>query len=330
MPRIVGLLCLLPVFLAAYISYQIFMDTRPPVQVEIVIPDGASTAQIGKTLYQNKIIRSAYLFRLLAKFNGLSANLQSGHYRFRQKADMQMVMRRIYEGDVILYQLTVPEGLRLDEIIKLLAEKTETDPDIWQRTLSGITKGTEAEGLLLPETYTYQKPVQPKRVLMQMITSQQKILDSLGQVWLDHKQLRIVASIIEKETSLDAERPLVASVIRNRILKRMPLQMDPTVIYGLWRTDGSFSGNLRKKDLSRDTPWNTYTRSGLPVSPISNPGEASLRAAANPADTNYLYFVADGRGGHIFASSLAEHDKNVRRWLKIERTIQKALPQEGI
>ncbi len=328
--RIVGLLFLLPLFLAAYISHQVFMDMKPPTQAEIVIPNGASTAQIGTVLYKNKIIRSAYLFRLLVKFKGLSASLQSGHYRFEQKADMQMVMRRIHEGDVILYQLTVPEGLRLDEIIKLLAEKTGTDPQLWKRTLSGIIKGPESEGLLLPETYTYQKPVQPKRMLMQMLTSQQKILDSFGQTWLDQKQLRIVASIIEKETSLDAERPLVASVIRNRILKGMSLQMDPTVIYGLWRTDGSFSGNLRKKDLSRDTPWNTYTRSGLPASPICNPGKASLRAAANPTNTNYLYFVANGRGGHFFASSLAEHVKNVRRWLKIERTIQKTHPQEEI
>jgi UPF0755 protein len=111
----------------------------------------------------------------------------------------------------------------------------------------------------------------------------------------------------------------VAAVIRNRLDKHMALQMDPTVIYGLWKEDGVFSGNLHKADMKRDTPWNTYTRKGLPPTPICNPGKASLLAAAHPAQVGYLYFVADGTGGHAFASDLKQHAENVRRWLKIER-----------
>ncbi len=319
MLRIIWLTLILLGIVVVYASLQIFMETKPPSAVEVIIPGGASASEIAERLYQGKVIRSPNLFRLLARLSGVSARMQSGHYRFEEPADMWTVMKRIHEGDVILYQLTIPEGLRLAEIISLLAEKTETHPDLWRETLAELVNGADAEGMLLPETYSYEKPVQPKRILTQMLESQRRLLDRLGNSWLDRHQLRIVASIIEKETSIDRERPLIASVIRNRLRRNMPLQMDPTVIYGLWRTDGAFSGNLTKKDLERDTPWNTYTRTGLPLTPICNPGAASLKAAARPAETDYLYFVANGKGGHMFASTLAEHTKNVRQWMKMER-----------
>ncbi|MDQ6966688.1 MAG: endolytic transglycosylase MltG, partial [Mariprofundaceae bacterium] len=213
----------------------------------------------------------------------------------------------------------IPEGLRSDEVLALLAGQTGTSPQQWQQVYQQLLGGKEGEGRLLPETYTYRKPVNPHAILLDMLKGQHDLMQRLVPTWLDAEKLRIVASIIEKETAVDKERPLVAAVIRNRLAKRMALQMDPTVIYGLWRTDGTFSGNLHKGDLKRDTPWSSYTRKGLPPTPICNPGEASLKAAAQPADVDYLYFVADGSGGHAFASTLEEHNANVRQWIKIER-----------
>jgi len=169
----------------------------------------------------------------------------------------------------------------------------------------------------------YTQPVNPHAILKQMYDARAKVEADIASTmhWNDPQIItnRIMASIVEKETALPKERVWVAAAIHNRLNKNMPLQMDPTVIYGIYRTQGSFSGNIRRKDLKADTPWNTYTRKGLPKTPICNPSAESLRAAASPADVDYLYFVADGTGGHAFASTLAEHNANVRQWLKIER-----------
>ncbi|MCF7821498.1 MAG: endolytic transglycosylase MltG, partial [Mariprofundaceae bacterium] len=189
----------------------------------------------------------------------------------------------------------------------------------WRLALESLLPNQEWEGKLLPVPYNYSKPVVPVALLEQMIAAQRAVIASLITNQLDAERLRIIASIIEKETGVDAERPLVSAVIRNRISRGMPLQMDPTVIYGLWKRDGSFSGNIRRDDLAGDTPWNSYTRRGLPPTPICNPGIASLRAAAMPADVSYLYFVADGTGGHAFASTFEEHQANVKKWISIER-----------
>ncbi|NOR73386.1 MAG: endolytic transglycosylase MltG, partial [Mariprofundaceae bacterium] len=222
-------------------------------------------------------------------------------------------------GEVIHFQVTVPEGLRTHDVLELVAEKTGSSLKGWRLALEDLLPDQEWEGKLLPETYSYSKPVVPIALLEQMITAQRRVIASLTTNQLDAERLRIIASIIEKETGLDAERALVSAAIRNRIERGMPLQMDPTVIYGIWRKSGSFSGNIRRKDLADDTPWNSYTRRGLPPTPICNPGAASLRAAAAPADVSYLYFVADGTGGHAFASTHEEHQANVKEWIRIER-----------
>ncbi|MBL4776033.1 MAG: endolytic transglycosylase MltG, partial [Mariprofundus sp.] len=226
-------------------------------------------------------------------------------------------------GDVMRFQVTVPEGLRTDEVLRLLAQRTSSHVNDWQAALKKLLPN-EDEGRLLPETYQYNKPVQMAQMLKSMLDAQDEIMAELSSDANQIQRLRIMASIIEKETRMANERALVAAVIRNRLHKRMPLQMDPTVIYGLWKTTGSFSGNIHKKDLKTDTPWNTYTNRGLPPTAIGNPGEASLRAAAAPADSPFLFFVADGTGGHQFATTLADHQANVARWLKLERKKNRA------
>jgi UPF0755 protein len=287
--------------------------------VDVVIDAGSASSHIAHKLVASGVIDSGWQFKLLVRATGKSGSLKVGQYHFEGRLSLWDVIKKIETGEVTRFQVTVPEGLRTMDILALLAERTGTEEKQWRLAAEAVLQNEEWEGKLLPETYTYSKPVDPKAILNQMIEAQQRLLASITTDSLDAERLRIIASIIEKETRVDAERPLVSAAIRNRIEKGMPLQMDPTVIYGIWRRDGTFSGNIRRKDLAADTPWNSYTRRGLPPTPICNPGAASLRAAANPADVTYLYFVADGTGGHAFATTHEEHQANVQKWIKIER-----------
>ncbi len=291
----------------------------------IHIPNGASSTTIARLLEEKHIIPSAFTFAWFSRLSGQASQLKPGLYHFEGKLNIQEVLAILTKGDVLQFKVTIPEGLRTDEMLKLLSAKTKTPLSDWQAALNNIVGNGEFEGLFLPETYLYSKPINPQALLQQMFDAREKVEHKLAQEldW-DSEQLlrnRIMASIIEKETALPKERGWVSAAIHNRLRKNMRLQMDPTVIYGLYRTQGYFSGNIRRKDLKTDTPWNTYTRSGLPPTPICNPGAESLRAAAYPADVDYLYFVADGTGGHAFASSLAEHNRNVHQWIRIERNM---------
>lgn len=290
---------------------------------DVLIDSGASSFAIAKQLKQQNIVDSAFLFRGLARLSGDARKLKSGLYHFDGNLNMFDVLNILTKGQVQQFRVTIPEGLRTDEMLHLLAKHSQTAIELWQDALTQVAGSMEYEGLFLPETYLYSKPINPQQFLQQMWRARAAIEANIAKEmnWSEAQitQNRIVASIVEKETAQPSERAWVSAAIHNRIRKRMPLQMDPTVIYGLYRTQGTFSGNLRKKDLKADTPWNTYTRRGLPLTPICNPGAESLRAAAKPADVDYLYFVADGSGGHAFSSSLEEHNKNVRQWIRIER-----------
>jgi peptidoglycan lytic transglycosylase G len=309
---------LLPLLLVAMVWLEVTGEQRVAA-VDVVIKPGSGSSQIANALQSAGVIDSKLAFKLLTRVTGKSASLKVGLYHFEGNLSLWDVLKKIERGEVIHFQVTVPEGLRTHDVLELVAEKTGSSLKDWRLALEELLPDQEWEGKLLPETYSYSKPVVPIALLEQMITAQRRVIASLVTNQLDAERLRIIASIIEKETGLDAERPLVSAAIRNRIERGMPLQMDPTVIYGIWRKDGSFSGNIRRKDLADDTPWNSYTRRGLPPTPICNPGAASLRAAAAPADVSYLYFVADGTGGHAFASTHEEHQANVKKWIRIER-----------
>jgi len=291
-------------------------DVKP---VDVVIVSGDASSSIARKLEEAGVIDSRWPFKLLVRLTGKAGVLKLGLYHFEGEMSTADVLEKIESGSVMRFRVTVPEGLRTLDILKLLAEQTATDEKTWRLAAEELMNGEEWEGRLLPETYTYAKPVDAKMVLSQMISAQQSIVNSIALTPEEANRLRIIASIIEKETSLDRERPLVSAAIHNRLEKGMALQMDPTVIYGIWRRDGDFSGNIHRKDLRTDTPWNSYTRKGLPPTPICNPGAASLRAAAAPADVDYLYFVADGSGGHAFAATHEEHQANVQKWIRIER-----------
>jgi len=310
---------LLLALLLLVIAYHQVNATHQVEPVDVIIEQGSASPHIARKLAAAGVIDSAWQFKLLVRLTGKAGVLKVGQYHFEGELSLRDVIRKVESGDVMRFQVTVPEGLHTHDVLALLAERTGTDVSKWLLAMEELLPNEEWEGRLLPETYSYSKPVEPKEILSQIITAQQKLLTSISSDPMDAERLRIIASIIEKETAVDAERPLVSAAIRNRIEKGMPLQMDPTVIYGIWRRDGSFSGDIRRKDLSADTPWNSYTRRGLPPTPICNPGIASLHAAAAPADVSYLYFVADGTGGHAFASTHEEHQANVQRWIRIER-----------
>ena len=315
----IGVLCLL--FTINFWS-TVSDDTHVEPQ-DVLIASGSSSLAIAAQLEKAEVVSSSRYFRWLTRVRGDEKTLKPGLYHFEGELDMYDVLDILKKGQVQQFKVTIPEGLRTDEMLNLLSTRTASPLQDWQGALLNIVKDTEYEGMFLPETYIYSKPINPQNILQQMWDARAAVEANIAKdkKWSEAEitRNRIMASIVEKETALPRERIWVSAVIHNRIRKRMRLQMDPTVIYGLYRTQGNFSGNLQRKDLKADTPWNTYTRRDLPQTPICNPGAESLRAAAYPADVEYLYFVADGTGGHAFASTLEEHNKNVRQWIKIER-----------
>lgn len=300
----------------------IFRLDRPgPLQADttIIVARGASLPVIAEKLHSGGVIDDAFLFRLAARLYRVSRSLKAGEYAFPAGVSMGGVIDILVSGETVIRQLTVPEGLTSAEVAVLLAGV---------EGLVGEIDGVPAEGSLLPETYNYAWADPRPEVVARM---QKAMADTLDELWptraeglpLDTPaEAVILASIVEKETGMPEERPLVAGVFINRLNLGMRLQSDPTVVYALTGGSGPLDRALRTRDLRVDNPYNTYGNHGLPPGPIANPGRASLEAVLNPAETDYIYFVADGTGGHAFAKTLAEHNRNVAKWRKIRRTIQ--------
>lgn len=279
----------------------------------VVIPKGASLKNVAEELTQAGVIDKPWLFRLMARSNGLSRRLKAGEYQFMPGVSLWEAMNKISQGEVFFRRITIPEGLTTGQIMYLIANY----PD-----LNGEIDIEVKEGELLPETYSFERGATRNSIILQARAAMQKALE---EVWVGRdeqlplkniNELLTLASIIEKETGVSDERPLVASVFVNRLKKGMRLQTDPTVIYAITEGETSFGRSLKRKDLKIDSPYNTYLNYGLPPGPICNPGREALMAAAHPQQSDYLYFVADGRGGHRFAKSLREHNRNVRTWVK--------------
>lgn len=279
----------------------------------VVIPRGASLKTVAAELQKNGVIDKPWLFMAWARFNGLSQYLKAGEYQFMPKVSMMAAMDKIARGEVFFRRITIPEGLTSGQIMYLVANY----PD-----LSGEIDIGVKEGELLPETYSFELGASRNSIILQAKAAMGRALE---EAWAARNselpltnigELLVMASIIEKETGVPEERPLVASVFLNRLKKGMRLQTDPTVIYALTEGETSFGRSLKKADLGIDSPYNTYKNYGLPPGPICNPGREALMAAAQPEQSDYLYFVADGKGGHNFAKTLAEHNRNVRNWIK--------------
>ncbi|MEM6971918.1 MAG: endolytic transglycosylase MltG [Pseudomonadota bacterium] len=281
----------------------------------VAIPQGAGLLRISETLEEAGAIESATLFRLAARYRGQTTRLKFGEYALPAGASMEAILAKLTEGDTISYRVTVAEGRTSWEVVQLLNEVPE---------LTGEIESIPAEGSLAPDTYFFARGDRRASLIQRMQKAQQEIL---ANAWANRRpglpvaspeEALILASIVEKETGEAEERPQVASVFVNRMRIGMPLQSDPTVIYGVTEGRGGLGRGIRRSELRDRNDWNTYVIPRLPITPIANPGRAAIEAVLNPADTEFIYFVADGTGGHTFSRTLAEHNAAVRIWRRIE------------
>lgn len=300
-----------------------FYESEGPLETQLVVevPKGASVASIADRLKEEGVIVSAFAFKAAARLRGDAAQLKAGDYEVEPGASLREVLDAIVGGDAIDYRITIAEGLTTAEALELVKAS---------KVLVGEISSKPAEGALAPDTYFVRRGETRDAVVERMKTAQAKILAAAWEKRADNLPISspvetlILASIIEKETAVAAERREVASVFVNRLRKGMRLETDPTVIYGITRGAGPLGRELTRKDVNTPSDYNTYTISGLPPTPIANPGKASIEAALDPAETDYLFFVADGSGGHAFAKTFKEHQRNVAKWRKIRAEQRKA------
>jgi UPF0755 protein len=321
LPLVAKLIVLLILAAAAGLAYVLFGPGPGPKEggasTTVILKRGSSLPQIAETLADAGVIRLPFTFGALAKLTGGGQHLRAGEYSIPARASAYDILAMIRAGQIVRHLITVPEGLSSAQVADLL----NANP-----VLSGDAP-IAPEGSIMPQTYDVQRGEDRADVVADMTAAQAKLV---GQLWAERapglpyktpEQALAMASIIEKETALAAERPHVASVYLNRLAKGMRLESDPTIIYGI--TKGRPLGrSLTHADVVDPTAWNTYAVAGLPPTPIANPGRASIEAALHPASTPDLYFVADGSGGHVFAQTFEQHSKNVARWRAIARSLK--------
>lgn len=288
----------------------------------ISVANGASMRGFAEHLVNEGLLQEKWSFLIWARYRGLAGSLKAGDYQIPADATMQDLLQLVTSGKVIDYPVTFIEGWNFKQIRQSLANQKNLRQLIEKLDDQAVMKeigadGVYPEGRFYPDTYRYTAAMSDIDILQQ---SYDKMSQFLNEEWekreegipLESKdQALVLASIIEKETGSAEERPLIAGVFTNRLRKGMRLQTDPTVIYGMGE---SYKGNIRKKDLLTDTPYNTYTRSGLPPTPIAMPGGDAIHAALHPADTKALYFVARGNGQHKFSATLSEHNEAVIKY----------------
>jgi UPF0755 protein len=321
----------LAVFIATMVSWRVerFMDTPMTVAadgVALTVAPGTSFAGVTAKLIELGLIEDDRWYRLYARLSGDASDVHAGDYKIKTGATPRSLLEMLTQGNVRLYSFTIIEGWNQYDLLRALQasdwiDATLTDED-WPALLSEL--GAEVmhpEGLFLPETYRFPRGTSDREVLAEAYRLMQQVLDEewpkrdkTSPVSTPYEAV-VLASIIEKETARADERARISGVFARRLQKRMRLQTDPTVIYGI---GPQFNGNLTRADLRRDTPYNTYTRFGLPPTPIAMPGRAAIRAALHPAPGNELFFVATGLGdgSHAFSSTKEEHDAAVAEYLK--------------
>ncbi|GIL39469.1 endolytic transglycosylase MltG [Roseiterribacter gracilis] len=296
---------------ALWVDQQMSAPAEMAQDTTIVVPKGSSTEEIAKLLYDAHLIPAPWTFMLATRF-GDRRSLKAGEYLVASHPSAKSLVQQLRDGKTIVHRLTIAEGLSVTQILDLV----KAEP-----ALSGELGGdAPPEGSLLPETYNFSLGDVRADLVQRMRRAADAALDEAWRnrapdlALTDKRQLLILASVIEKETGVASERGKVAAVFLNRLAKKMRLQSDPTTIYGLTLGHQQLGRSLTRADLDSDTPYNTYAKDGLPPGPICNPGKASLAAAAKPETGPWLYFVADGTGGHAFATTLDEHNKNVAIW----------------
>ena len=287
----------------------------PAEQVAFTVPRGAGLSSIAQRLEKEEFIESASLFKIVTKFRGNEANFKAGEFYLSKDMSMSAVYDGLANGKAVLYPFTAAEGLTSAMITRSLDGVSSLEDD---------NPDAPAEGTLLPETYLLPRGMTQSQLLQKMAQAQKQLLDDAWEkrdmsIPVKTKEEAIIlASVVEKETGIGMERGMVAGVFTNRLRKGMKLQSDPTIIYGI--TQGEPLGRrIRRSEIDRKTDWNTYQIPALPKTPICNPGTDAILAVLNPHETDALFFVADGTGGHAFAKTLKEHERNVSKWRKIQR-----------
>lgn len=316
-------LVLLAAGIGGYGAWHVWSEFQSPgpqadngaTETVVNLPRGTGLNRIAETLEEQGVIGNSLIFRAGVMYFGKASALKAGEYAIPSGASPQRVMEILIEGKAIVYKLTLPEGLTTAMALDLVSKHV---------SLQGEVTRMPAEGALLPETYIFNRGMSRDALIERMEKDHTTVIDELWEKRAPNlpistkEEAVILASIVEKETGVAHERPRVASVFVNRLRKGMKLQSDPTIIYGL--TKGVPLGRgIRQSELDKATPYNTYVINGLPPTPIANPGREAIAAVLNPAETDDLFFVADGTGGHVFASTLAEHDRNVQNWRQIEK-----------
>jgi len=324
-PRALKLLTALAMFaallgvvgIAGWTQLNAYLSRPGPSQeaVTVILPRGTGVAAIAEQLTDARVIRQPLAFRFAVRVLGHDRDLKAGEYAFPAAVTPRGVIGMLTRGETVARRLTVAEGVTVAEIFALL-EGTES--------LSGPLPEPPPEGSLLPETYFYAYGDSRATLVRRMRRAMER---TLAELWPERapglplrtpQEALTLASIVDKETALESERGVVAAVFVNRLRENMRLQADPTVIYGLTDGEGRLERELTRRDWRHESAHNTYLIDGLPPTPIGNPGRAAIEAVLNPAEVDYLYFVADGTGGHAFARTLDEHNRNVAKWRRIK------------
>jgi len=327
---VLGLVILLTVTAVAAGAWIYLMVERPykgypEAETFVEIAPGSSPRSMGRALADAGVVRHPVVFRAAVWLRGAGRRLQAGEYRFDSPITPKEVVDRIARGDVFLRSVTFREGLTIRQMAAIFEER-ELGPHMDFLAAASRPEpvreidplATDLEGYLFPDTYTLPRRTTADQLIARMVARFDKTLtpeirQQAAARGLTVRQLVTLASLVEKETAKSEERRLVAAVYANRLKIGMGLQCDPTVIYALERA-GRYTGNLTRADLQFDSPYNTYRYAGLPPGPIAAPGRAALEAASAPADVTYVYFVSRNDGSHAFATTLAEHNRNVQEW----------------
>lgn len=317
-------------------------EAHPPSKV-VVIPDGSTFQHVATLLEREGLIKSGFSFILFGKFQSADRKVHAGEYELNAGMTPAEILAILLNGQVVLHSLTIPEGLTLVQITDLAAQDGLTDRAEFLRLAKDRTfiaslgiKAETLEGYLYPDTYKFPRAVKARDVLVTMVEQLKQmvgpdLLARMQELKMTMHEVLTLASVIEKETGSGDERPEISAVFHNRLKKHIPLQSDPTVIYGL----PEFDGNLHKKDLSSPSPYNTYRVQGLPPGPIASPGIQAIRATLYPSNSSFLYFVSRNDGTHQFSATLIEHNKAVEKYQK--RPVRRGshsqtsvVPREGI
>jgi UPF0755 protein len=332
-PRRTGRGVALAVLAVALLAAFFLFDTYPTESWEgklVYIAKGSRLPGVVEILRKEGVLPHPMAFRALVLLMNSGRHIRYGEYIFPTPPSAFDAWRRLTRGDVVKYEVMVPPGANLYDVAKLLEAEKLTTADLFLDTAASPAvlrrleiPGESAEGYLFPDRYLFVKPVTPEEILEVMVRQFRRKIppDAEMQAWemgLTLHQVVTIASIIEKETGMKEEKPIVSAVIRRRLALDMPLQMDPTVIYGVKR----FDGTVTRKDLRTAGPYNTYRNRGLPPGPIANPGLASINAALNPSNTDYLFFVSKNDGSHTFSRTLQEHNRAVEQFRRAVREVE--------